>query len=44
MKKISVIGLLNTNEENAKAKSDTMHHTKIIVPERGERRIRSCDK
>ena len=34
-----VIGLLNnTNEENAKAKSDTMHHTKIIVPERGEKK------
>ena len=34
-----IIGLLdNTNEENAKAKSDTMHRTKILVPERGEKK------
>ena len=34
-----IIALLdNTNEENAKAKSDTLHRTKIIVPERGEKK------
>ena len=34
-----IIALLdNTNEENAKAKSDILHRTKIIVPERGEKK------
>ena len=34
-----VKGLLdNTNAENAKAKSDTAHRTKITVPERGEKK------
>ena len=34
-----IIALLdNTNEENAKAKSDTLHRTKITVPERGEKK------